>query len=247
VASARTGTPTALLATVGADGPGRELLQWLVSRDVDVSMLRTGNLPTGTAHILVDAAGENQIVVVSGANLETDPVRVQAAADAIAAAGVVVLQGEIPAAAIERAIALARGGPTVLNLAPVVDLSAETLAGVDILVVNEAEAGLLLGRKVLVGDASEAVRELATMSRAAVITLGAAGAVWAGDGGGHIAAPAVDPVDTTGAGDAFVGVLAAATARGRPLGQAVQDGVHAASRSVLQPGAAMSYPGFELS
>jgi ribokinase len=247
VAAARTGTPTALLATVGDDGPGRELRQLLASRDVDVSMLLTGTLPTGTAHILVDDSGENQIVVVPGANHETDVVRVQAAADVIAAAAVVVLQGEIPAAAIERAVALAGAARTVLNLAPFLDLDAETLARVDILVVNEAEAGLLLGRKVSAADALAAAEELASMSRAAVITLGAAGAVWAGDGSGHSPAPAVDPVDTTGAGDAFVGVLAAATAAGRPLGRAVQDGVRAASRSVLQPGAAMSYPAFELS
>ena len=247
VAAARAGAPTGLMATVGDDDAGRRLRGWLAERGVDVALLASGSLPTGTAHILVDADGENQIVVVSGVNAETDVVRVQAAAPAIAAAGVVVLQGEIPAAAVERSLALAAGSRTILNLAPVLDLDPRTLAGVDILVVNELEAAALLGRPVTADNADAAVRELATRSRAAVLTLGAAGAVWAGDGDGRIAAPAVDPVDTTGAGDAFVGVLAAAVAAGASLGQAVQDGVRAASLSVLLPGAAMSYPTFELS
>ncbi|MDX6208791.1 MAG: ribokinase [Frankiales bacterium] len=243
VASARTGTPTTLLATVGDDPPGRQLRHWLAERGVDVSLVRAGRLPSGTAHILVDDSGENQIVVVSGANAGTDAQWVDAAADAVASAAVVVVQGEIPVPAIERALTL--GARTILNLAPVVSVAPESLAHVDVLVVNEAEAGQLLGRTVS-GDPWAAVDALSAIGGAAVLTLGAGGAVWAGDGRGHAAAPEVVPVDTTGAGDAFVGVLAAALARGRTLGQAVHDGVRAASRSVLLPGAAMSYPAFDL-
>jgi ribokinase len=243
VASARTGTPTALLATVGDDPAGHQLRHWLAERGVDVSLVRAARLSSGTAHILVDDSGENQIVVVSGANAGTDALWVDAASEAVTSAAVVVLQGEIPVAGIERAVAL--GARTILNLAPVVAVAPETLAHVDILVVNEAEAEQLLGRTVS-GDTMAAVDALAAIGGAAVLTLGAGGAVWAGDGRGHAPAPTVVPVDTTGAGDAFVGVLAAAIARGQTLEHAVHDGVRAASQSVLLPGAAMSYPAFEL-
>lgn len=241
VASASTGVRTALLATVGDDSAGRQLVVWLAERGVDVGRVAVAALPSGTAHIVVDDAGENQIVVVQGANVATTG----EAADA----AVLVLQGEIPVEAIGRAIRTAGDALVVLNLAPFIRLSADLLTRVDVLVVNESEAAELLGRTApeSVDEALVALAELAEVSRAAVVTLGARGAVWSdGQQHGHVAATATEVVDTTGAGDAFVGVLAAALATGRSLGDAVQDGVRAATESVRWPGAGMGYPAFVL-
>jgi ribokinase len=249
VAAARTGVTTALLATVGDDLVGRQLVSWLAERRVDVTLVGVDDARvSGTAHILVDATGENQIVVVPGANAATLPKRVDPAA--IAQATLVVLQGEIPVATLERALVLARqfGTRSLLNLAPVVPVSHDVLRHVDFLVVNETEAGRLLDRTApaSLDDATEAAQALADLTGGAVVvTLGARGAVHAGPSG-RVAATAVVAVDTTGAGDAFVGVMAAAIAAGASLPAAVAAGVRAATQSVQFAGAAMSYPYFAL-
>ena len=250
VAAARTGVATSLLATVGDDQVGQQLLAWLAERGVATSLVNEARgAASGTAHITVDAAGENQIVVVAGANALT--LSVDEAA--VAAASVVVLQGEVPVSTIEVAVSSAQrfGTPVLLNLAPVLALSPETLAAVDYLVVNESEAGLLLGQSLsgTPDNALAAVSALTAVSVNAVITLGGAGAVWADAVGasGHVSAPSVTVVDTTGAGDAFVGVMAAALALGYGLTTAVAQGIRAASTAVGLPGAAMSYPAFDLS
>jgi ribokinase len=249
VASARTGTATALLATVGDDQVGHQLVGWLDERGVTTTMVAVApSVSSGTAHITVDAAGENQIVVVPGANAQTLAVDEVAVAEA----SIVVLQGEVPSSTLEAAVAAARrcGTPVLLNLAPVLALPPETLAAVDCLVVNESEAGLLLGQPLTgtLDNAVAAVGALAAVSINAVITLGAAGAVWAEatGGSGHASAPVVTVVDTTGAGDAFVGVMAAGLAVGLLLPVAVRQGIRAASMAVQHAGAAMSYPVFEL-
>jgi ribokinase len=249
VAAARAGARTSLLATVGDDDVGAELVGRLRERGVDTSLVGTApGLSTGTAHIVVDASGENQIVVVSGANHAT--LRVNR--EAVAAAGIVVLGGELPAATIEQAVTVARevGTSVLLNLAPVLALTPEALAAVEYLVVNETEAGALLGRSLSgsLDNALAAVAALTAISTTAVITLGAQGAVWGDATGrtGHLAAPVVSAVDTTGAGDAFVGVMAAALAGGHGLPPAVALAVQAASLTVRLPGAAMSYPPIDL-
>lgn len=226
---------------------GRQLTTWLAERGVDTALVsRAPATASGTAHIVVDAAGENQIVVVPGANARTTAI----AQEAVAAASIVVLQGEVPAAAIQEAVQVAHrcSVPVLLNLAPVLALTPQTLAAVDFLVVNEPEAGLLLGRQLsgTLENALAAVAALTAISVNAVVTLGAAGAVWADAAGatGHVAAPSVPVVDTTGAGDAFVGVMAATLASGSSLVHAVQRGTVAASTAVQHTGAAMNYPAF---
>ena len=240
VACAGTGVSTSLAATVGDDSTGHQLLQWIGERGVDTSLVRVdADASSGTAHILVDASGENQIVVVPGANALTTTI------DQIALAGasLVVLQGEVPVATIEEAVALAQlsGVRVLLNLAPVLALTPETLAGVDFLVVNESEAGLLLGQPLTgtIDNALAAVSALTAISRNAVITLGAAGAVWGDAHGatGRLEAPAVSVVDTTGAGDAFVGAMAAALATGGDLVSAAGEGVRAGAAAVQRHGA----------
>jgi ribokinase len=255
VAVARAGVGAALLASVGDDAAGTQLSATLAGYGVDTSLLTvvTGT-PTGSAHITVDASGRNQIVVVPGANGHTTPQRVTAAADAVRSAKVVVTQGEIPADTVATLVALAHESATiaVLNLAPVIALPAQLLERVGVLVVNETEAAELAGGEPPADPDAAAVLagRLTERVPAVVITLGAQGAVVAERGGEPRRIPAPAPervVDTTGAGDALVGVLAAALARGSSLAVATQDAVRAASRTVEAPGAAPSYPRFALS
>lgn len=248
VAAARAGARARILATVGVDEHGTSLVRALSEAGVDASSVeQASGVPTGMALITVNDTGENQIVVVSGANEATTAQRVRDARPLLARADVVVTQGEIPVGAIEELVA---AGPalTVLNLAPYVPVSAAALAQVDFLVVNETEAGQLLGIPAPpdVAQALDAVGALARVSRHAVITLGANGAVFAGHGPAeHVpVAEPVEVVDATGAGDAFVGVLAAHLARGAELAVAVAHGVEAATRTVQVSGAAQSYPDF---
>ena len=252
VASARTGVPTAMVAAVGDDEVGARLVSWLREREVDTSCVRIATgWPSGTAHVTVDDSGENQIVVVPGANAAMTPATVEAVRDLVASVSVVVLQAELPVETVQHAVAVAReaGTRVVLNLAPFVELRPETLAAVDFLVVNELEAARLLhgSASPSIEAATADVQRLAALGPAAVITLGAEGAVWAAGGeAGHVGARAVPVVDTTGAGDAFAGVLAASLARGPSVERAVEDGVAAATLSVQHPGAGMGYPAFAL-
>jgi ribokinase len=260
VAAARAGADSRFLATVGDDPEGRDLLTSLAAAGVDTALVEPARgRATGTALITVDAAGENQIVVVPGANTATDADRIRAAADAVRAADVVVAQGEIPVAAIAQVAAV---GPRrfVLNLAPFTEVSRDVLARVDVLVVNATEAGQVLGTAPPSGvaEAREAVTALASVARNAVVTLGRDGAVVAGAAaapqgrpgqGGHDAyhvpvSRTVEVVDATGAGDAFVGVLAARLAVGAALHDAATAAVTAASATVAVRGAAYAYPDF---
>jgi ribokinase len=158
---------------------------------------------------------------------------------------VLVTQAEIPettfCAVVEAAAG--RGCRAVVNLAPYRPVPAHVLALCDPLVVNESEAGALLGRRVRgAADAVDAVEELLRRTRSVVVTVGAGGAVVGGpEGVERVPAPTVDVVDTTGAGDAFTGALAAALSRGEPLAPAARLGVRAAAWSVSRPGAQASY------
>jgi ribokinase len=251
VAAAMTGVPSVMVGAVGDDEVGARLLGWLRERGVDVTRVQAGPGSSGTAHIVVDDAGANQIVVVPGANAAMTPATIDAVGDLVSSVGIVVLQGELPVEAVQHAVALARdvGTPVLLNLAPIIELRPETLAAVDFLVVNDLEAASLLhGRPPSsIESALEDVRRLAALGPSVVITLGSEGAVWAsGDVAGHVGARAVSVVDTTGAGDALVGVLAASLASGADLEAAVEDGVAAATLSVQHVGAGMAYPAFAL-
>ena len=248
VAAALLGARVALLGRVGDDPAGASLLAELARRGVDTAAVgTTDQAATGAAFITVTPDGENAIVVAPGANHRLAPGDVDAVAGAIRSAAVLVLQLEVPLEVVGRAVEVAAGAPTrvVLNLAPASPVPGALLAGVDVLVVNEHEASFLLGEEVDgVGAATRAAEDLRGRGPAAVtVTLGAAGAVLAGPGGSrHVPAPRATVVDTTGAGDAFVGALAAELAAGTPLGDAVASGVRAGTAAVEAKGAQSSFP-----
>jgi ribokinase len=254
VAAARQGASVLLVGAVGRDANAAAAMELLRESQVDLALVAEADDPTGMAIVTVDRQAENSIVVVPGANLAVDTASVKAALPRLAGCDVVVLQGEVPPRTVEYALgALAGAGVrTVLNLAPVVPLAAEAIRQSAVLVVNEHEAEEALriltgGRLDLGGEPVSDGTELALALAAAglpavVVTLGARGAVVADGGILHVPAPAVDAVDTTGAGDAFVGAMAAWLARGLPLRQACELAAHVAARAVTGRGAQQSYP-----
>lgn len=251
VAAAAHGAVVAFIGAVGSDEFAEAAQAGLRAAGVELSGLVASTAPTGLAVVTVDEAGENSIVVIPGANAELDGEAVARHGRRLEEAAVVVLQGEIPREGVEEAARRARGR-VVLNLAPAVEVSAATLRRADPLVVNEHEAvhaaGLLAAseRPVedLLGGGAAAVRELVAQGVPSVVmTAGAAGAYLAHAGAGsevevtHVPAPAVEVVDTTGAGDAFVGALAAALDAGATLEDAVRLGVRAGAEAVQVSGA----------
>ncbi|HMM40430.1 MAG TPA: ribokinase [Thermomicrobiales bacterium] len=246
VAARRAGADVSFVGAVGDDEYGAARRDELASAGIDLTYLRViPDTTSGVAQIVVDASGENQIVIVPGANDLVQPEPVVAAV----AAGCDVLSAvlEVPISAIRAAFATPRTGVGVLNAAPFDPRVIEILGSVDVLVCNETEAAAILARSVDAGDvpgAREAATDLLAFGpRAAIITLGSAGAVVA-DGAGYrvYPAPAVEVVDTTGAGDCFCGVLAAWLAGGATLDDAVAAAVVAGSLAVTVSGAQPSMP-----
>jgi ribokinase len=232
VAAARLGAPVALVGAVGEDPFGDDALRELTSEGVDVSAVARVDAPTGVALIVVDSSGENQIAVASGANAH---VSVPAAAldDAV-----VLLGHEVPDAAV--AAGAARGGRVILNPAPAREIDPCVLAAGPILTPNASEAAQLTGER----DPEVAARALASRTGAPVlVTLGAGGALLLDDDQvERIAAPQVDVVDTTGAGDTVNGALAAELAAGRELSDAVRFALAAAALSTRAEGARGGMP-----
>jgi ribokinase len=243
VAAARAGAGCRIVGAVGRDDAGRLLRSALIEATVDVSGLRELDAPTGLAVVTVAADGENAIVVAAGANAELAPLP---AADLarIAAAAVLLVQLEVPMDAVLAGAAAARhaGALVLLNAAPARSLPPDLLALVDLLVVNEHEAGVLAGLPG--GDPDEAALRLVQTVPAVVVTLGAAGSLYrtAGSRAERVAAVPARVVDTTGAGDTFCGVLAAELAAGRPVGTAIRWASAAASLAVEAAGAVPSIP-----
>jgi len=245
VAAARLGAEVAMLGRVGEDAFGRKLVENLRINGVDTSWVETvSGAPTGSAFITVTPDGENAIVVSPSANRRFGPGEVEAAASDLREADVVVAQLEVGVEAIESAarIVTGAGGRLLLNLAPPRELPGELLRLCDPLVVNEHEAAFLLGEE---ATSEESARRLLELGPASVIvTLGAAGAVFATGGASpeRFPAPEVEAMDTTGAGDAFVGALAAKLAEGAPLEVAVPYAVFAGAVAVTRQGAQGSLP-----
>src|SRR5215207_5247779 len=219
VAAARLGACVAMVGAVGDDDLGEEALALLAGEGVDVAAVARAAAPTGVALIAVDAGGENQIAVASGANAELDPEAVERAV---------------------RAGARAARGPVVLNPAPARAVPDELAALGPVLTPNAGEACELTGER----EPEAAARALAARTGAAVLVTLGAGGVLVLDGGEtrRLPAPRVDAVDTTGAGDAFNGALATALAEGGDLRSAAAFAVAAAALSTRAPGAREGMP-----
>jgi ribokinase len=247
-AAALLGASVTFLGRVGDDEFGEPLVQALGEKGIDTSLVeRASDASTGAAFITVTPDGENAITVAPGANRSLTPQEVDAASGAIGNARVLVAQMEIPVETVLRAVEVAseRGTRALVNLAPTFEVPRGLLERLDPLVVNEHEAAFLLGSEVEgVDGALSAAPELLSLGpRSAVITIGEAGAVFAdGESVEHILAPKVDVVDTTGAGDAFVGALATWLARGASLKEAVAYAVRAGAAAVTREGAQGALP-----
>jgi ribokinase len=249
VMAARLGGTVAFVARVGDDLFGRDMIAHFRTEGIDIRhVLSTPGTSTGTAVITIDAAGQNTIIVTPGANGMLTAADVEAARPAIEAARVLVCQQEVPAEANLAAmrIAAAAGVPVVFNPAPAGDgMPAEAYALATVLCPNEYEAALLTGQPVgTLAEAEAAAREL--MRRGAgsvVLTLGEPGClVVAAEGVTAIPAPSVTAIDTTGAGDAFIGSLAFFLARGDDLTAAARRATYIAAISVQFPGTQTSFP-----
>ncbi|MDP9410658.1 MAG: ribokinase [Actinomycetota bacterium] len=247
-AAALLGASVILLGRVGDDGFGGPLVRALAEKGVETSLVREASeASTGTAFITVTPDGENAITVAPGANRSLVPDDVDAASAQIAEARVLVAQMEVPRAVVLRAVEVAAesGTRALVNLAPPFEVPRELLERLDPLVVNEHEAAFLLGEKVegVEGALAAAPRLLDLGPKSAVITVGAAGAVFS-DGAttAHVPAPEAEVVDTTGAGDAFVGALAARLAREAPLEDAVAYAARAGAAAVTREGAQGALP-----
>ena len=250
VAAHVVGAAVDLIARIGADAAGDFAAATLEGFGLPTAAVgRAADASTGVAQITVADSGENTIIVTSGANLAVTPAVVDAERERIASAALVLTQGELPVATIDRVAELAAGAGVqfVLNLAPPAPVAAATLASSDPLVLNEHEARAV-GIGTDAADASldvwrdAAASAVGRIARSIVVTLGAAGAVAASaDGSWNAPAPAVDAVDTTGAGDGFTGALAAFLAEGRPLEEALRIAVAAGALAVQARGTVDSY------
>ncbi|HEX7890468.1 MAG TPA: ribokinase [Ramlibacter sp.] len=243
VACARQGASVAMVGCVGQDGFGETLRQALASDGIDVSNVRVAGANTGVAVVMVDAEGENRITLVPGANdlLKAEP--------AALAGHYLLLQCEVPMPEVVLAASImrAKGATVVMNPAPVCQLPDELWSSIDILVMNEIEAAELAGLPVT-DPASAAIAASSLRRRGpatAIVTLGSQGVVVADDsdsGCRHFAALAVKTVDTTAAGDTFIGAMCAARVAGHSTDAAVMRGIQAATLCVTRPGAQASIP-----
>jgi ribokinase len=246
VAAAKAGAGVSLLGAVGSDAFAAEVLAALAGLGVPTGGITHHPGSTGVAHIVVDGAARNSIIVIPGANgLMTSLTSPQQ--EAIRTSDVLLLQQELPLSIVEEAAeyAAAHGVAVVLTPAPVRPPSRRILSLVDVLVPNEHEALELCAQlgEVAAGPL-EAAGILARYAKSVVVTLGDKGALWVGeDIRHHVAAVAVDAVDTTAAGDTFVGVLAAVgLADGQPTAAGLQLASAAAALACQRRGASSSMP-----
>ncbi|HEX9127407.1 MAG TPA: ribokinase [Methylomirabilota bacterium] len=249
VAARRLGGEVRMIGCVGDDADGRRIAESLAAAGIGVEgLLASRDAATGTALIMVDAVGRNQIAVAPGANHRLTVEMAAAHAASIAWADVIACQLETPLPVVRWALAEARRHDvaTILNPAPIQPLDEDILALVDFLTPNEHEAALLTGLAV---DSLESARDaagrlLASGAGAVLVTLGERGALACyDDNAAHFPAFPVKTVDTTAAGDAFNGALAIGLAAGGTLEQAIPLASAAAALACTKRGAQDSLPG----
>ncbi|MHA6196251.1 ribokinase [Pseudomonas wadenswilerensis] len=249
VAAARLGASVAMIGCVGDDAYGQQLRDGLLAEGIDSQAVEVvAGVSSGVALIVVDAASQNAIVIVAGSNGCLSPDSIVCFDVLLRDADVIVCQMEIPQQTVAHTLARGRalGKTVVLNPAPASGpLPLEWLANIDYLIPNESEAAALTGLPVTDLPSAEAaglhLRGLGVGR--VIVTLGAEGALRVGaEGSEHFAAPEVQAVDTTAAGDTFVGGFAAALARGCGEREAILFGQRAAAISVTRAGAQPSIP-----
>lgn len=247
VAAAKLGAPVSMAGCVGQDGFGQELIASLREAGVVTEWIVSVDGSTGTALITIDAAGANTIVVVSGANNSCDAALVDRALAQGGAPGTLLLQHEISPAANARALRVGHeaGWFVILNPAPFRPIAPELLGLVDLLAPNQTEAAALTGCSVADRQqARKAVQALLAMgARAVLMTLGEDGALY-GDAAHllHCPAVSVNAVDTTAAGDSYLGAFAAARAEQQNLPHCLGFAAAAAALAVTRAGAQPSLP-----
>ncbi|MGW5334951.1 ribokinase [Streptomyces bauhiniae] len=241
MAAARAGATVSLIGAVGNDAYGVRLRDNLEHSGVDTDFLRTVEGPSGTAHIVVDDAGNNAIVVVPAANGTVDHLS-PGDEGLIASADALLLQLEVPLPAVIAGAEAARrhGVRTVLTPSPAQPLPEELLSVTDVLIPNEYEAVTLTGRT----DPLDAAVGLLDLVPEVVLTLGEAGVLYVSRDTEPLAVPAhqVAAIDSTGAGDTFAGAYAVAVAEEKPLREALSWAAAAAALSVQREGASASMP-----
>lgn len=247
VSCAREGGQVQMIGCVGDDAHGAVLRDALQRDGIDTAALRTvPDEPTGTALILVEDSGQNRIVMIPGANAKME-IDETALHQQLQGAAFLVTQFETPMDQVARALAVAQvaGCKVLLNPSPVQPIAEPLWPQIDTLVVNEIEA------QTLCDQSADSPQEAAVAGQAlrakgiarVVITLGARGAVAVdADGARHHPAPKVQAVDTTAAGDTFLGAVAVALGEGLPFDEAVRLGIRAAAMCIQQPGALPSIP-----
>ncbi|EDV21742.1 expressed hypothetical protein [Trichoplax adhaerens] len=256
IMAAKLGATTAMIARVGDDTFGSSTIENFKENGVDISkVMVTSNISTGVAPIIVNDEGENSIVIVSGANKLLSIDDVKAAGNMMSNAKVVACQLEIPLESVYAALKTAKefGAKTILNTAPAnKDLDVSIFKFVDILCLNETETEIMTG--LAVSNVDEAKKSACILAEKGpeyvLITLGKQGAVIAGKDGKppvHVEGVSVKAVDTTGAGDAFVGSIAYFMAKHPQLlfAEIVKRSCHVAAVSVCRKGTQKSYPSAE--
>lgn len=248
VAVARLGGEVMFISKLGNDVFGKQFSQLFNDEGIDTSFVVSDeDLPSGVALITVDQAGENSIVVASGANANLHSVDVKDALNEIAAAGIVLLQLEIPMEVVHFVVdyASSKGVKVILNPAPANILTPELLQKIDILTPNKTEASMISGISVTnMETAKKAAKAICAKGvKNVVVTMGSLGAVICQEGKfSMVAAQQVETVDTTAAGDVFNGALAVALCEGKELQEAVGFACEAAALSVTRLGAQSSIP-----
>ncbi|APT84545.1 ribokinase [Corynebacterium aquilae] len=247
VAARLQGAEVFFVGAVGNDANASEALSIMTASGVDLAGVAEVDSPTGLAVITVDQSGENSIVVVPGANALVDADMVTKHAQRLRQCGIILVQGELPAEAVTAAQKNCTGR-FVINMGPVIALEKDVLLKANPLIVNEHEGAATLAQlggqdnTVSQEDLAQALVEAGFES--VVITIGKKGAIVADRHGmTHVSSPGVSAVDTTGAGDAFAGALAARLAAGDHLVAAAKHAVKVAALSVTRHGAQSSYPG----
>lgn len=244
VAAARAGGQVRLVAKAGIDEFADTLIDHLAAEGVDIHAVLRGSRPSGAAFITRFPDGQNSIIVAPGANFDLHPADLDP--ELFENAKVVTLQLEIPLDTVLQAARLGKeaGALTMLNLSPASRLDSAQLRDIDLLLVNETEAAVLLDREDLTPE--EAVQQLTSLVPKVAMTLGSRGASWAADGrSGTVPAHRMNLVDTTGAGDAFAGALAVSLSGGADLETAVRFGVAAGGIAVTREGAQPAMPTLE--